>query len=519
MAFEVKEYENFNPMKDENKTKKQLIEELVALRKHRPKTDFAGRMPDKDRLILNAAGEGIIVLDTAGKHSFVNPVAAKMLGYPVKALIGKHSHSLWHYKKSDGSDYPEEECPIYATYKDGQIHKGDEEVFWRKDGTYFPVFYTSTPLVEAGEIIGTVITFNDITHRKRIEKSLKLDEERLEALLKLSRMDIRSEKEITDFALEEGVRLTKSKGGYLHFFNENEQTIHLYSWSKAVKKTCTAEQTHHYPLEAAGIWADSVRFRKVVIHNDYQSLANKKGYPEGHFHLIRHLGVPIFDGNRIVGVTGVGNKEEPYDTSDARQINLFMNSMWRIMKQKRLEQEREKLVVTLKELSLKDDLTGLYNRRGFFSIMSQQCAIANRVQQNAMLIFFDLDDLKQINDLHGHTEGDQALIGTANILKKAFRKTDIIGRIGGDEFAVFGMVMGDKDPDAISSRIKDKLERVIGEFNVLNTKPFSISLSYGIAYADPRKPASCDSMMSEADKKMYLQKTKKHERSRTDETH
>ncbi|MEW6077178.1 MAG: diguanylate cyclase [Thermodesulfobacteriota bacterium] len=496
-------------MKDEYKTKKQLINELMELRKQINKTDFAESLADKHGLFLNAAGEGFIVLDTQGKQLFINPSAAKMLGYSVTELTGNQSHSLWHYKKSDGSAYPEEECPIYAAYKDGKTHSADDEVFWRKDGTCFPVQYTSTPVMEAGEITGAVITFMDITDRKRMEKSLKLDEERLEALLTLSRMDFTSEQEITDFALEEGVRLTKSKGGYLHFFNEDEQTIHLYAWSKDVLKTCTAAQDHHYPLEAAGLWADSVRFRKVVIHNDYQSLANKKGYPEGHFHLIRHLGIPIFDGNRIVGVTGVGNKEEPYDESDARQINLFMNSMWRIMKQKRLEQEREKLVVELKELSLKDELTGLYNRRGFLSIMAQQCAIAKRVKNNAMLLYIDLDGMKQINDLHGHAEGDLALIGAASILKNAFRESDIIGRIGGDEFAVFGMVTEDKDVDAITSRINEKFEKLIGEYNAHSKKPYTISMSYGISFAGSKNAFSCDSMMSEADNNMYFQKKNK----------
>jgi hypothetical protein len=116
-----------------------------------------------------------------------------------------------------------------------------------------------------------------------------------------------------------------------------------------VLKTCSSANDAHYPLDKAGVWADSVRFRKPVIHNDYQNLAEKKGYPEGHFHLVRHLGVPIFNGDRIVGVTGVGNKEEPYNETDAIQINLFMNSMWRILRQKRTEEEREKLIRELKE--------------------------------------------------------------------------------------------------------------------------------------------------------------------------
>jgi PAS domain S-box-containing protein len=96
-----------------------------------------------------------------------------MLGYTVNELIGRHSHTLWHYKKSDGSSYPVEECPIYAAYQDGSVHHKDDEVFWRKDGTCFPVAYTSTPIIEDGNIVGAVVTFRDITERKQAEEELK----------------------------------------------------------------------------------------------------------------------------------------------------------------------------------------------------------------------------------------------------------------------------------------------------------------------------------------------------------
>ena len=186
----------------------------------------------------------------------------------------------------------------------------------------------------------------DLAHieRNEAEKKVKLDEDRLETLLKLALMEVETEKELMEFALEEGVRLTKSKGGYLHFFNEDAQTIQLHFWSKDVMKTCKAAQAHNYPLEAAGVWADSIRLRRPVMHNDYQSLPNTKGYPEGHFHLVRHLGIPIFDGDRIVGVTGVGNKETPYDESDVRQIKLFMNKLWEVLKRRRMEAEHERLL-------------------------------------------------------------------------------------------------------------------------------------------------------------------------------
>lgn len=124
-------------------------------------------------LILNAAGEGIFGLDIHGKHTFVNPAAARMLGYEPKDLYGQPSHITWHHTKADGTPYPSEECPIYKAYKDGMVHEGDDEVFWRKDGTSFPAQYTSTPMWDMeGHLVGAVVTFLDITEKKRMTAEL-----------------------------------------------------------------------------------------------------------------------------------------------------------------------------------------------------------------------------------------------------------------------------------------------------------------------------------------------------------
>ena len=127
----------------------------------------------QNELILNSASEGILGLDVNGDHTFVNSAAAQMLGYRVKDLIGKHSHKIWHHSKTNGSPYPEEECPIYAVCKYGIVRRVKDEVFWRKDGTSFPVAYTSTPILESGKLIGAVVTFRDITNRKREEETLR----------------------------------------------------------------------------------------------------------------------------------------------------------------------------------------------------------------------------------------------------------------------------------------------------------------------------------------------------------
>ena len=128
----------------------------------------------KNELILNAAGEGIYGLDCDGNTTFVNPAAARMLGWDSQALIGQPMHSLLHHAYPDGSNYPREKCPIYAAFKDGKVHRVDNEVFWRKDGTSFPVEYTSTPVRnQQSQLEGAVVVFWDISERKEAEARLE----------------------------------------------------------------------------------------------------------------------------------------------------------------------------------------------------------------------------------------------------------------------------------------------------------------------------------------------------------
>jgi PAS domain S-box-containing protein len=133
------------------------------------------------QLILNSVGEGIYGLDIQGNVTFVNPAAASLIGWEMEDLIGKSMHAILHHSQADGSFYPREECPIYAAFKEGTVRRVDNEVFWRKDGTSFPVEYISTPMHnEKGELVGSVVTFRDITQRKLSESILQRANEELE---------------------------------------------------------------------------------------------------------------------------------------------------------------------------------------------------------------------------------------------------------------------------------------------------------------------------------------------------
>ena len=141
------------------------------------------RLNQQNHLILGSTAEGILGLDLQGNHTFVNPAAARMLGYEVEELIGRPSHSLWHHTKSDGSPYPMEECPIYAAYQDGAVHRIATEVFWRKNGSSFSVEYESTPIYERGRLAGAVVTFTDITERQCVQTALEHERFLLLALM------------------------------------------------------------------------------------------------------------------------------------------------------------------------------------------------------------------------------------------------------------------------------------------------------------------------------------------------
>ncbi|WHZ23405.1 MAG: hypothetical protein OJF47_002517 [Nitrospira sp.] len=144
--------------------------------------DILDRLRHLHEVILTQAGEGIYGLDRAGLTTFVNPAAARLLGYEPSDLTEQPMHALLHHSHLDGSPYPPEDCPIYAALHDGLVHRVSTDVFWRKDGTAVPVEYVSTPIIEKGAVAGAVVVFRDITDRKKAEQAVEESQERFRQL-------------------------------------------------------------------------------------------------------------------------------------------------------------------------------------------------------------------------------------------------------------------------------------------------------------------------------------------------
>jgi len=172
--------------------------------------------------------------------------------------------------------------------------------------------------------------------------------------------------------------------------------------------------------------------------------------------------------------------------------------------------ERKKMEERLRSLSITDDLTGLYNRRGFLTFADHHIKAAERRKEQVLLILLDLDGLKQINDAYGHNVGDQALIDAAGVLKQTFRNSDVTARISGDEFVALTTDSDGNGEDSIRRRIHENLDR----HNSKGTRPYHLSFSFGIANFDPRVPSSIDRLLVKADELMYDEKNKKDDGSK-----
>jgi len=172
---------------------------------------------------------------------------------------------------------------------------------------------------------------------------------------------------------------------------------------------------------------------------------------------------------------------------------------------------RVKLEEKLLSLSLRDELTGLHNRRSFVTCFEQQLKLVQRSKKKGIyLLFIDLDDFKQINDNLGHKVGDKALLDVAAILKTTFRQADVIARMGGDEFVVF---LTDDLEEISVERLKSRLFECVGDWNNKKNRPYQLAMSVGVIYHDSSQSSSIDDLINQADELMYQQKRAKKEKS------
>ncbi|HEX2999610.1 MAG TPA: GAF domain-containing protein, partial [Armatimonadota bacterium] len=318
------------------------VSEQVAMRQQTEESAAQARADGEQlKTILHALPVGVIIAHAPdGPPLEYNLRVEEIFGRALPRTITPEDVELGQMYHADGRLYQLEEYPLAKALYHGVVTTDQEIRIRRGDGSEGYILINASPLIDQeGKITAAVAAFIDITARKRAEKASRLDETRLESLLQLSQMAEASIREIADFTLDAATRLTGSPLGYLALVNDDESLLTMHAWSKQAMQDCAiSNKPREYPMATVGLWGETVRQRRPIITNAYQAPNTlKMGYPAGHIELTRHMNIPIFEGEHVVAVLGVGNKEEPYQDADVRQLDLLGRNMWQIFRRRRAE--------------------------------------------------------------------------------------------------------------------------------------------------------------------------------------
>jgi diguanylate cyclase (GGDEF)-like protein/PAS domain S-box-containing protein len=446
-----------NPDRDYTEDDIDFIERLsalyaIAVYRSRMEGDLK-KERDTAKQYLTIAGVIFIVIDKNHKVTLINRKGCEILGYPEQDIIGKDwLHHFIPERVRDNVKKVFQQClsgdkeHVVQYFENSILNKSGEErlIAW----------HNSILKDTEGNVSGILSSGEDITERKMLESQIMQAKDDWERTFNsvpdfIAVIDTEYRIKQVNKALSE--RLGKSR----------EEVIGLRCFELLHGTKQPPEFCPHAKLLA------DAKIHSIEIHDDRLG---------GDFLLSV---TPLCDADgTITGVVHIA-----HDITHRKQVEETMRS-----------------------LSLIDELTGLYNRRGFLTLAEQQLKIADRMKRAMVLIFADLDGLKSINDTLGHQEGDRALLDSAQILKKTFRSSDIIARFGGDEFIVLVIEVQDGNTKLYTSR----LENNIKNFNENEERRYTLSISTGLALYDPQKPCSIYELISHADKLMYQFKHSKY---------
>jgi diguanylate cyclase (GGDEF)-like protein/PAS domain S-box-containing protein len=403
------------------------------------------------RGLLEAAPDALLVTDLDGRIVWANSQTERLFGYaraeltgqPVEILIPERFRKLHELKRSDYAAKPH--------YRDVGTAL---ELYGRcKDGSEFPAEIGLSPQ-ETEDGPRVISTVRDISERQRAIQALRDSEQRWQFALEGARDGVWDWNLVTNEVYFS--RQWKQMLGYA----EHEIAGTLEEWDKRV-----------HPEDKARAYADIEKHLKgeTPYYQNEHRLRCKDGTYKW-----------ILDRGMIVSRDATGKP--------TRLIGTHTD----ITGRKQAEE-------TIRELSLVDDLTGLRNRRGFFVLGESQLSLARRLGRRAVLYFADVDGFKRINDELGHAEGDRALVDVADILRAVFRETDVIARLGGDEYVVLAL----ESPDADTTESAARLDEQLDQFNRAAQRPYRLAISVGTARHGPDSDESLAELLARADAGMY----------------
>ena len=347
------------------------------------------------RRLFESHIDAIYLLSEDGKILDANQSACNALGRDKKNLTSltiedvdlNYDSELF---KKYWSDQPEEKIRCL------------ESVHIKSDGTTFPVEIIGIPFVDKGKRLLYGFA-KDITERKVEEQVQRAQWRLIEYSLNHSVSDL-----LQKF-LDEAENLTGSDIGFFHFIDTDQTTISLQTWStRTLTQACNVKNLkNHYPIAEAGVWVDCVKAGKPVVHNDYDTLRHKKGFPDGHAPIIRQLIVPVLRGGNIFAILGVGNKRTDYQAQDVQLIQSFADMAWEIVERKRSEEALQKSEEQHKSI-LKTAMDGFWladTRGKLLEVNETYCQMSGYTREELLSMHIhDIDCVENIKGVSAHCQ-------------------------------------------------------------------------------------------------------------------
>jgi diguanylate cyclase (GGDEF)-like protein/PAS domain S-box-containing protein len=440
-------------------------------RLHLASRDITGRKQAEDELrrqeallhsIVTNMGDGLVVLDAHRKYVVINPAMEAHVTHRTGDVSGAESWSHDdHAFLSDGkTPFPAKDGPLTRALR-GESCDGMEIILRRSSDSERTFSVTARPIRDGDRITGAVGVFHDITAQRRAEHDLLESEQRWRVL---------SEASFEGMAVTRDGQILDTNATFARWLGRDPSEV--------------------VGMEGIAMFAPDDRERVRVS----SSTGSAEAYEA---HLLRRDGTtfPVEVRGRSVVFRG-----------KAVQIAVIRDITERKAQEAELARRAEKLA----ELALRDELTRLYNRRGFLELARQHLLLATRSHRYMTVFYVDLNGMKIINDELGHEIGDRALVATAGILTNVFRASDVVARLGGDEFAVLAAECDPRGVEMASERVRN----LIDEHNHTSGDPFQLSISMGAAVFDPSAPTDLDTLMQQADERMYEAKRARSDRTR-----
>jgi diguanylate cyclase (GGDEF)-like protein/PAS domain S-box-containing protein len=438
---------------------------------------------------------GLYRTTPSGQVLDANAALARILGYPDPASLRKINAWDLHLNQSDRENWQSLlETSNFVENFETQLRQRDGTIIWVRDSV-------RAVKDRRGQVLFYDGSIEDISRRKQADKASAWNLQIKTSLANVSRQLLLPTpiEEMSALILEHARRLTSSRTCFVGYAERQSGKLVPAALTEDAKELAARHpEVNAKAHESSGIWRSVINDKKAILTNMPTLDPRYTDLPKWHFPVAQLLAVPALMEGHLVGLIVVANSENLYSERDLEAVEQ-MAALYAIAVDRTRKEDE------LREMSLTDELTGLNNRRGFFTLADQQLKIANRSKKVMSLLYADLDGLKIINDTFGHDEGDRALVETAALLRDAFRESDIIARIGGDEFVVLTVDVGDVKPDSLIWRVQEKFDAR----NAAGHGKFILSISQGIACYDPEEPCSAQELVNLADKRMYEKKLAK----------